>query len=61
VSPLERELPFREGIVSEETISLRRRCSCGSAILGVLAARLSFLVGMSLVLEGFHVTTKVRE
>jgi hypothetical protein len=29
---LECELPFGERVVSEETISLRRRCSSGSAI-----------------------------
>jgi hypothetical protein len=29
VSPSERELPFREVIVSEEIVSLRHRCSCG--------------------------------
>jgi hypothetical protein len=46
VSSLERELPFREGIVSNETVSLS---------IGVPAARLSFLVRMSPVLEGFCV------
>jgi hypothetical protein len=33
VSSLERELPFRKGIVSEETVSLRHRYSRDSAII----------------------------
>jgi hypothetical protein len=51
VSLSEREIPFREEIVSEETVSLRRRCSCGSAILS--------LVGMSSVPKGFHIRARV--
>jgi hypothetical protein len=42
VSILERELPFRKGIVSEETVSVRHRCSRGLAILPNRDASCSF-------------------